>query len=146
MVEIGGEVVAKGYNARGELWRIGIDSPGLANLPGQDIRTILALKDVAVATSGDYRNFFEYEGKIYSHTINPNTGKPVTHDLASATVIAKDCMTADALATAIMVMGKDEGMKFIEKIENAEALLITRREIDSYSSFQSSGFAQFIYR
>jgi len=80
MVEIGGEVVAKGYNARGELWRIGIDSPGLANLPGQDIRTILALKDVAVATSGDYRNYFEYEGKIYSHTINPNTGKLVTHD------------------------------------------------------------------
>ena len=146
MVEIGGEVMAKGINAHSELWKIGIDSPGLASLPGQDIRTILALKDVAVATSGDYRNYFEYEGKIYSHTINPNTGKPVTHDLASATVIARDCMTADALATAIMVMGKDEGMIFIEKIRDAEVLMITRRSVDSFSTFQSSGFSQFIYR
>lgn len=146
MVEIGGEVVAKGYNARGELWKIGIDSPGLANLPGQDIRTILALKDVAVATSGDYRNYFEYEGKIYSHTINPKSGKPVRHDLASATVIAKDCMTADALATAIMVMGKDEGMNLIESVKDAEALMITRRGVDSYSTFQSSHFSQFIHK
>lgn len=146
MVEIGGEVITKGVNASGEPWKIGIDSPGLANLPGQNIRSILALKDVAVATSGDYRNYFEYEGKIYSHTINPKTGRPVTHDLASATVIAKDCMTADALATAIMVMGRDEGMKFIEKIKNAEALMITRRGLESYSHFQSSGFSKYVFK
>jgi len=88
MVEVGGEIMARGNNASGGPWKIGIDSPGLANLPGQDIRSILALKDVAVATSGDYRNYFEYNGHIYSHTIDPKTGRPVTHDLASATIIA----------------------------------------------------------
>jgi thiamine biosynthesis lipoprotein len=146
MVEIGGEVIARGLNSRGEAWKIGVDNPGLASLPGENIRSILALRDIAVATSGDYRNYFEYKGNLYSHTINPKTGKPVTHNLASATVVAKDCMTADALATALMVMGKEQGLKWIEKIENVEALLITRRSKDTFSSFQSSGFSKYMYK
>lgn len=106
MVEIGGEVYAQGEKAGGDFWKIGIDTPHLASLPGQHIQAILSLKDVAVATSGDYRNFFEYDGKLFSHTIDPVSGYPVKHDLASVTIIAQNCMKADALATAMMVMEK----------------------------------------
>jgi thiamine biosynthesis lipoprotein len=144
MVEIGGEVIARGLNASDEAWKIGIDSPGLASLPGEDIRVILALQDMAVATSGDYRNYFEFKGQIYSHTIDPSTGKPVTHDLASATVVTKNCMEADAYATALMVMGKEKGMAFIETVKETEALFITRRGKNSYDVFQSSGFKKYV--
>jgi len=144
MVEIGGEVYAQGEKTGGNLWKIGIDAPSLASLPGQNIQAILSLKDVAVATSGDYRNYFEYDGKIYSHTIDPVTGYPVTHNLASATVIAKNCMKADALATALMVMGKEKGILYIESIKNAEALFIIRKDKESYETFQSSGFERYL--
>jgi len=146
MIEIGGEVRTRGLNDSGEAWKIGIDSPGLSSLPGEDIRMILALQDVAVATSGDYRNYFEYDGKIFSHTIDPSTGKPVDHDLASTTVVAKNCMEADALATALMVMGKDKGLTFIESIKGVEALFITRRGKDRFDVFQSSGFKQYVFK
>ena len=146
MVEIGGEVRTRGLNDSGEAWKIGIDSPGLSSLPGEDIRMILALQDVAVATSGDYRNYFEYDGKIFSHTIDPATGRPVVHDLASTTVVAKNCMKADALATALMVMGKDKGLTFIESVKDVEALFITRRGKDHFDVFQSSGFKQYVFK
>ena len=132
MVEIGGEVYASGNKTNGELWKIGIDSPNLHSLPGQKIQAILSLKNIAVATSGDYRNYFEYNGKLYSHTIDPKSGYPVTHNLASVTVIARNCMQADALATAIMVMGKERGMDYIEKIDNAEAYFISRKSSETY--------------
>lgn len=146
MVEIGGEVYAQGEKAGGDLWKIGIDTPTLASLPGQNIQVILSLKDVAVATSGDYRNYFEYDGKIFSHTINPKSGYPVTHNLASATVVAGNCMEADALATALMVMGMEKGMRYIESIKNAEAFFIVRKNRDSYDTFQSSGFGKFLQK
>jgi thiamine biosynthesis lipoprotein len=144
MVEIGGEVSARGLNKMKELWKIGIDVPRFANLPGQEIEAILALKDNSVATSGDYRNYFEYENKIYSHTIDPKTGRPVTNNMASATVVAKSCMEADALATAIMVLGKEKGLAFIESIDIAEAFIIVRTSKDTYQTFQSSGFSKYI--
>jgi thiamine biosynthesis lipoprotein len=144
MVEIGGEVYARGEKNGEELWRIGIDTPMLASMPGQDLQAILALKDVAIATSGDYRNYFEYDGKIYSHTINPKTGNPVDHNLASVTVIANNCMEADALATAIMVMGKDKGLQFIEITPNAEAYFIVRIDKETYETFKSSGFDKYL--
>jgi thiamine biosynthesis lipoprotein len=144
MVEIGGEVYARGEKTGGDLWRIGIDTPMLASMPGQELQAILALKDVAIATSGDYRNYFEYDGKIFSHTINPKTGYPVDHDLASVTVIAQNCMEADALATAIMVMGKDKGIKYIESTKNAEAYFIVRKDKETYETYQSSGFAKYL--
>jgi thiamine biosynthesis lipoprotein len=144
MVEIGGEVFAQGEKAGGNFWKIGIDTPHLASLPGQHIQAILSLKDVAVATSGDYRNYFEYDGKIFSHTIDPYSGFPVTHNLASVTIIAKNCMEADALATALMVMGKEEGIRYIETLENAEAFLIVRKSKQSYETFQSSGFGKYL--
>lgn len=144
MVEIGGEVYASGNKTNGELWKIGIDSPNLHSLPGQKIQAILSLKNIAVATSGDYRNYFEYNGKLYSHTIDPKSGYPVTHNLASVTVIARNCMQADALATAIMVMGKERGMDYIEKIDNAEAYFISRKSSETYETAQSSGFKQYL--
>jgi thiamine biosynthesis lipoprotein len=144
MIEIGGEVYTHGNKAGGEYWKIGIDAPNLHSLPGQNIQAILLLKNVAVATSGDYRNFFEYNGKIYSHTINPQTGFPVTHNLASVTIVAQNCMEADALATAIMVMGWEKGLDYIEKIENVEALFIIRKDKESFETFQSSGFSRYL--
>jgi thiamine biosynthesis lipoprotein len=144
MVEIGGEVYAQGEKAGGDLWKIGIDTPTLASLPGQNIQVILSLKNVAVATSGDYRNYFEYDGKIFSHTINPKSGYPVTHNLASATVVAENCMEADALATALMVMGREKGMRYIESIKNAEAFFIVRKNRETYEKSQSSGFDKYM--
>jgi thiamine biosynthesis lipoprotein len=144
LVEIGGEVFARGFNDQGEFWKIGIDNPDFASLPGQNIQAILQLNDDAVATSGDYRNYFEYEGKIFSHTIDPRSGKPISHNLASVTVVAKNCMQADALATALMVLGKEKGLNLIENTDDTEAFLITRKDIRSLVTFQSSGFSKYL--
>jgi thiamine biosynthesis lipoprotein len=144
LVEIGGEVVTQGINAKRELWKVGIDRPDFANLPGHNIVRVLGISNVAVATSGDYRNYFEFDGKIYSHTINPATGKPVRHKLASVTVIAQDCMMADALATAVMVMGPVEGLKFVENLPGVEAMLIERDDQETFTEHQTSGFGRYI--
>jgi len=112
MVEIGGEVRCKGTKADGGAWKIGIQSP--KNRKTAPIR-VVALKDRAMATSGDYRNYFEQDGRRYSHTIDPRTGRPIAHRLVSVSVVADSCMTADALATTIMVLGPVEGYNFAEK-------------------------------
>lgn len=105
LVEIGGEVAAQGKNARGETWRVGIDTPDEANVAGGEIEAVVMLDDAALATSGNYRNFRVVNGRRVAHTIDPATGYPVQHSLLSATVLAPDCMTADAYATAFMVLG-----------------------------------------
>lgn len=144
LVEIGGEVVVQGRNAAGELWKIGIDRPRNASVPGQELEGILALTDAAVATSGDYRNYFIQNGQQYSHTIDPSTGRPVKHNLASVTIVARSCMLADGLATATMVMGPDKGMKWIENINDVEALLIVRTGEDSFKEMQTTGFGKYL--
>lgn len=144
MVEIGGEVYARGLNAQKSEWKIGIDTPQLASLPGQNIKAILLLKGVAVATSGDYRNYFEYEEKLFSHMINPFTGRPVTHNLASVTVIAQNCADADAYATALLVMGVEKGLELIDRIEGIETYMIVRENSDNYKIFQSKGFNKYL--
>jgi thiamine biosynthesis lipoprotein len=146
MVEIGGEVVARGLNAQNEAWKIGVDRPKHNLLPGQELEAILALRDVAVATSGDYRNYFELNGKQYSHTIDPESGKPVLHNLASTTIITQRCMPADAIATAVMVMGKDKGLEWIESMPHVEALLILRYDTTKFESFQTSGFSKYLVK
>ena len=103
MVEIGGEVVARGVNPQGVMWRIGIDNP---KQPGQ-MNVAIALDNQALATSGNYMNFYEKDGQKYAHTIDPRTGYPVQHSVLSASVITYNCMTADAYATAFMVIGLD---------------------------------------
>lgn len=113
LVEIGGELRCKGVNAKGNYWNIGIDKP-IENAEKREMQTIVSLKNKAMATSGNYRKFYEAGGKKYSHTLNPKTGWPVKHQLLSATVLADDAMTADAFATVFMVMGNDETLKFLE--------------------------------
>ncbi len=106
LVEIGGEVRARGQNAENRDWQIGIAAPDSSGGLGQ----VVHLKNTSVATSGDYRNYFEKDGRRYSHTIDPQTGSPITHALASVTVIHPSCTHADALATALNVLGPERGM------------------------------------
>ena len=113
MVDIGGEVVVKGKNSRMKTWRIGINKPVEDSLSiNQELQTILEVSGVGMATSGNYRKFYYKDGKRYAHTIDPRIGHPVQHSILSATVIAKDCTTADAYATAFMVMGLEKSMEF----------------------------------
>jgi FAD:protein FMN transferase len=144
MVEIGGEIFAKGKNIKNQNWKIGIDKPNYLAYPGQDLQNILSISNVGVATSGDYRNYFEYEGKIYSHTLNPKTGKPVTHNLASVTIVAPNCMQADALATATLVMGLQDGLKFLESQQDVEGYLIVRISLTEFEEFSTSGFDKYL--
>ena len=122
MVEVGGELRLQGLSPRGTPWRIAIEQPDSATL-GQPHKAI-AVSNVAVATSGDYRNYFEHEGKRYSHTINPKTGYPISHNLASVTVIADTAAYADGLATAINVMGPELGFELAQKQSFAVYLLV----------------------
>jgi len=121
MVEIGGEVVTKGRNPEGHPWQIGVSKPADGS---QEIETVLSLENAALATSGNYRNFYIANGKKYAHTIDPRTGRPVQHSLLSATVVAPDCATADAYATAFMVLGLDEAEKIVWENKHLKALFI----------------------
>jgi thiamine biosynthesis lipoprotein len=125
MVEIGGELRTKGKNARDESWQIGIDKP-VDDPSGSDreLKAVLALENKAVATSGNYRNFYYRNGKKVSHEIDPKTGYPAGNNLLSAVVVAGDCMTADAYATAFMVMGLEKSLDFLEKDTTLGAYLI----------------------
>lgn len=132
LVEVGGELRLGGNNAEGQHWAIGIEAP----LPGErKPYTVIRLTDTAVATSGDYRNYFEVDGKRYSHTIDTQTGKPVTHTLASVTVIDASGYKADALATALLVLGPDKGMRLAAR-ENLAVLFLLRNgaDVDERSS------------
>jgi thiamine biosynthesis lipoprotein len=122
MVEIGGEVQTRGHNASGDDWRIGIERPDMA---GRAIHTAVPLTGVALATSGDYRNFIVRDGVRISHTIDPRTGRPIAHDLASVSVIHSSCMTADALATALEVLGPEEGFALAQR-QKIPALFLVR--------------------
>ena len=128
MVEIGGEVRTYGKNNRGKSWKIGIDRPKPGLRPGEDIYAIASLKDQAMATSGNYRNYFEYDGVKYSHIIDPRNGKPTQSNIASVTVIAPNCMDADALATALNVMDVKEGKALVESLDGIEAFWITKEK------------------
>ena len=120
LVEIGGELRASGKKANGENWLVGVENPNK-----RSVITAVELNNASIATSGDYLNYFEYEGKRYSHTINPKTGRPITHKLASVSVIAKNCALADAYATAIDVMGPALGFELAEK-QNLPVYMIVR--------------------
>ncbi len=111
MVEIGGEVRTLGTKSKGEAWAIAIEAPN-PKVNGGPYQKILKLNNTSMATSGNYRNFFESEHKRYSHTIDPKTGNPVIHTLASVSVVDESCMKADALATALMAMGPEDGFTF----------------------------------
>ena len=125
LVEIGGEIVAKGVNPKGLPWRVGIEKP-IDDPAGrqQVFQDVIETKGICMATSGNYRNYYYEDGERRSHTIDPTTGYPVHHNLLSATVSAKSCMRADALATACMVMGTERALRLINQIPDAACYLI----------------------
>ncbi len=125
MVEIGGEVVTHGISEKRLPWKIGVTKPTDDSLAvDKELQTVLNVKNMAMATSGNYRNFYYKNGKKYAHTIDPKTGYPVQHNILSATVLAKHCAEADAYATSFMVMGLDEAKKTLENHPELMAYLI----------------------
>ena len=138
MVEIGGELKVSGFNRDGDSWHIGIQNPN-----ENDISPFINifLTDKGMATSGNYRNYYTVNGKRYAHIISPITGKPIENNILSVTVISDDCLDADALATALMVMNIDQGLKLIENLEDTEALYT----LDNNKILYSSGFKSFIH-
>jgi len=123
LVDIGGEVRVAGVNPQGDAWRVGVEVPNAGEFGG--VQRILQMSEGAIATSGDYRNFFEVDGTRYSHTIDPRSGMPVTHALASVSVVHESAMWADGFATTIAVLGPEAGFAFAEKT-NLSALFIIR--------------------
>lgn len=147
MVDIGGEVVVKGKNSRMRTWRIGINKPVEDSLSiNQELQTILEVSDVGMATSGNYRKFYYKDGKRYAHTIDPRIGHPVQHSILSATVIAKDCTTADAYATAFMVMGLEKSMEFCKAHPELDAYFICDGEGDTYEIHYTPGMERFMVK
>jgi FAD:protein FMN transferase len=145
MVEIGGEMITKGVNPKGKPWRVGINQPNEDEpIATENFQAILEVSGKAIATSGNYRNFYEKDGKKYAHTINPATGFPVQHSLLSATVIANDCMTADAFATAFMVLGKDSAISLASNLNGMEVYLIYADEDGTRKTISTKGFSNFI--
>lgn len=125
MIEIGGEIFCKGKNSRNREWRVGIDRPVEGNnIAGVDLQAILKVTEKGVVTSGNYRKFYVENGKKYSHTIDPATGRPVEHNLLSATVIAENATLADGYATYFMVLGVEKSREILEKSSGLEAMLV----------------------
>ena len=145
MVDIGGEVVVRGENPKKSLWRIGINKPIDDSLAvNQELQTILQVTDVGIATSGNYRNYYYKDGKKYAHTIDPRTGYPVQHSILSATVIARDCMSADAYATAFMVMGLEEAERFADSHPDLDACFIYADEKGELRMFYTKGMDKYM--
>jgi thiamine biosynthesis lipoprotein len=136
MIEIGGEVRAAGRSADGEAWRIGIERPEFGR---GGLWSAVALIDAAMATSGDYRNYYERDGVRISHTIDPRTGHPIAHRLASVTVIHPSCMTADALATALSVLGPEDGRELVER-EGLAAYFLIRTTEGGFDEWESENW------
>lgn len=137
MIEIGGEVFCSGLNQDDESWTIGINNPKYEEEGGEQLSQIVKLNNMALATSGNYRNFYvDSSGVKRAHTLDPKTGYPVQHSLLSASVKAKDCMTADGYATALMVLGFEESKKVIKKVSDIEAFLIydNNGKLETWSS------------
>ena len=123
LVDIGGESRARGQNDQGEVWKIGINTPS-ADADPRELERVVQLKNASIATSGNYRNFYEVDGKRYAHTINPHTGYPQGGTLLSASIITDECMMADAYATACMVKGYPAAVDFINQLPGVEGLFI----------------------
>lgn len=139
MIEIGGDLVASGENEKGEGWRIGIEKP---EPEAHSVQLVVPVGNMGLATSGDYRNFFEQDGVRYSHIIDPTTGRPITHRTTSVTVLAKNAMMADAWATAMLVIGQKDGMAVAEQLNLAVFFVSRAANTDgsTYITSQSSAF------
>jgi thiamine biosynthesis lipoprotein len=138
LVEVGGEVRLSGYSARGDAWRIAIEQPDGSGRVAQ----ALALTDTAMATSGDYRNYFEFKGKRFSHSLDPHTGFPVEHDLVSVTVLHPSAAMADGWATALTVLGSKEAIEVAQ--EQGLAVYFIRRDGEGFISSYSEAFSPYL--
>lgn len=140
MVEIGGEVYAKGNSEKRLPWRIGVSKPvDDPDNDAQELETVLNVTNQAMATSGNYRNFYYKGGRKYAHTIDPKTGRPVQHSLLSATVLAPTCAEADAYATSFMVMGLDKARQMLERKKQLKAYFIYQNAQGGLSVWKSEG-------
>ncbi len=140
-VEIGGDLVVSGHNHKGQAWRIGIEQADPAAPPGTALAGIAHVSGMALAGSGDYRSFHEDpDGDPYAHILDPRTGKPVRHRLGGVTVAAPTCLEADGIATAVFVMGLENGLHWIDEHPEVEALFIYRREDGTFGHRFSRGF------
>ena len=139
LVEIGGEMRLAGSKADGSEWRVAVEKPETSV---RAVQQIISVGNNGLATSGDYRNYHEENGVRYSHLIDPATGKPITHNLVSVTVVHPSCMTADGLATAINVMGLEKGKAFAE--ENNLAVMLISRENGEFKTYNSPQFAAYL--
>jgi thiamine biosynthesis lipoprotein len=142
LVEIGGEVLASGRRRDGRPWQVGISRPEAGDDPN-DLYRVLSLTDRALATSGDYRNFFEIDGRHYSHVMDPRTGYPVDNHVVSVSVVAPTCTLADGLATGIMVMGPQKGIALVNGLDGVECLIVVRKP-GGLTDFYSKNFRQFL--
>ncbi len=137
MVEVGGEVRTRGVNAEGEPWQMGIETPTDGE---RQVQRVIPLRNKSLATSGDYRNYFEENGVRVSHTIDARTGKPITHKLASVSVVYSNCMLADAWATALNVLGEEDGLALANK-QGIAALFIVR-DGEGFKEIESEAFTK----
>ena len=143
MIEIGGELALKGLNSKGELWMIGINTPS-SDAQLTDVIEYLSLSNVGLASSGNYRNYHEINGAKYGHTINPHTGYPEMNSLLAVSVVAPDCMTADALATACMTMGFERAIELVDNISGVSACFFVGNADGKIVKIYSNGFIQYV--
>ena len=138
MIDIGGEIRASGKNNRGKAWRIGIDVPEPNIQPGEKIIAVIPIVNKAMATSGNYRNFYEFNSSKYSHIIDPRSGYAIESNISSVTVLTATCMDADAIATALNVMSLESGKELVESLDGVEAYWVINQN-EQFQTVQSSG-------
>ncbi len=139
LVEVGGEVYASGVRKDGQQWKVGVNLPD-KNAAYNQVYKVVTLKDNALATSGDYRNFFEVGQKRYSHIIDPRNGYPVDNGVVSVSIITDTCTLADGLATAVMVMGREKGLELVNRLDSVECLIIIKAPDGGLTDYYSTGF------
>jgi thiamine biosynthesis lipoprotein len=146
LVDIGGEVRGRGKKPDGSSWKVGIEKPAFEADDSRDLKAVIALDDKSIATSGNYRKFYEENGLKYSHTIDPTTGYPVRHSLLSVSVLAENTAIADGYATAFMVMGLEKAKAHLNLNPELQAFFIYSAPDGSYKTYQTDGFNEVITR
>ncbi|MGD2029914.1 MAG: FAD:protein FMN transferase [Desulfobacterales bacterium] len=139
LVEIGGEVFAAGLRRDGKYWKIGINRPK-QNAPFDEVYKVVVLQDKGFATSGDYRNYFEYQGKRFSHILDPRNGYPIDNGVVSVSIVADTCTFADGLATAVMVLGHKKGLELVNGLDHTECLIVVQAPNGTLKDYYSKGF------
>jgi thiamine biosynthesis lipoprotein len=144
LIDVGGEVLGRGFKPDGQLWSVAIEMPARNSEDERKIQSILSLKDMAISTSGSYRKYYEENGARYSHFIDPSTGFPVKHNLLSVSVLANDCITADAYATTFMVMGLEKSKIFLANHPEIQCYFISDDQKGGFAIYYTPGFDQLL--